>query len=283
MEQSTLQENLNQTQPTNLQGFLTAEELNSLENKYADDFSFHMESLQHKFVVLKHPGEKKVCVKRAIDSSRYHPAGQRKLKKRIHQRLGAYPATDGILVTTTVAEFDTNRKCYEGKSRLSAWESINREGRGFTDELNKWRKAHGLKKIRSYVKVLEDQKERHYPHLHIWFPGLKWLAPIAVIQNLWPYGNVDIKRIWNTAPGEYIIKYISKMAGKDMMQVMLYTFHLRLFSTSRGLKYGPERKVDNGWRYSSSGGYFSMKEEIERLVAEGYSITNPTLIQPRGG
>lgn len=282
MKTNTLQENLNQTPPTNLQDFLTAEEINALENEYASAFTYHMEGLQHKFVVLKHPGEKRVCVKRAIESSRYHPAGQRKLKKRIHKRLGAYPAVDGILLTLTIAEFDSNRKYYEGMSRPSAWECINREGREFTDELNKYRKAHGLKKIRGYVKVLEDQKERHYPHLHIWFPGLKWLAPINEIQRLWPYGNVDIKRIWNTAPGEYIIKYISKMAGKDLMQVMLYTFHLRLFSTSRGLKYGPERKQDNGWRYSSSGGYFSMKEEVERLVAEGYSIADPTLIQSRG-
>jgi hypothetical protein len=283
MNQNAFQETFDQTQPRKPLDQLNPEEISSLENKYSDDFVSHMEALQHRFVVLKHPGEKKVCVKRASESSRYSEPGARKLKKRIHQRLGSYAATDGILLTLTIAEFDANRKFYEGMSRLSAWESINREGRGFTDELNKYRKAHGLKKIRAYVKALEEQPARHYPHLHIWFPGLKWLAPISVIQGLWPYGNVDIKRIWNTSPGEYIIKYISKMQGKDSMHVMLWAFHLRLFSTSRGLQYGPEIHADNGWRYSSSGGYFTMKEEVERLIAEGYSVTDPTLIQPRGG
>lgn len=241
-----------------------------------------MDDLFNKLVVLKNPDKKDVVVKRSIQSTRYHKDGQRKIKEKIHKRLAHYPGQNGILLTLTVASSDSPQSSYDGTTRLDAWRGFGYRTRDFMDRLNKWRKAHNLSKVKRYIRVLEDQKDRLYPCPHIWFPGLKWLAPIEEIQRLWPYGNVDIDFIENTTPANYIIKYISKMEGRDFMQVMIWHYRLRLFSTSRNFRYIYKDKSDSGWRFSCSGNRFRVEENIELLVNEGYSHPNSTLIGARG-
>ena len=261
---------------------LRPENFTPLENKYSQAWVSRMGILHDKRVVLKNPREKKVCIKRQIESTRYHPAGQARIKRKIHDRLGASPSENGILLTLTVADLDGGHTFYQGTSRLDAWRGFGYRTREFMDRVNKLRKTHGKRKIRRYIKVLEDQKGRRYPCPHIWFPGLKGLAYVKDVQKLWPYGNVDLKYIQNMTPANYIIKYISKMEGHDFMQAMIWHYRLRLFSTSRDFKYTYQDKPESPWRYSSTGDYFRAKENVELLVQEGYSVIDPTLIQPRG-
>jgi len=221
-------------------------------------------------VVLKHPDTKKFIVKSSLESTRYHDAGRSRTKRKINDCLGSYPVTFGILLTPTTVSPDNESGCYEGMSRPDAWQGIGYRCRSIMDEINKWRKRNGLKKVRAYIKVLEDQKDRLYPCPHIWFPGLKYLAPISMIQKLWPYGNVDIALIWNDSPANYITKYISKMEGREFMQAMMWAYKLRTYSTSRDFQYSHKDRPDSGWRFVFSGGKYSAEEEIRKLVDEGY-------------
>jgi hypothetical protein len=241
-----------------------------------------MEDLFGKLVVLKNRDTKEVIIRRSIQSSRYHPDGQRRLKKKIYNRLSTYPAEGGTLLTLTIADLNNQSGCYEGMDRLIAWKDFGYRVREFMDRVNKSRKARGLKKVKRYIKVLEDQKDRLYPCPHIWFPGLKWLEDIDVLQRLWPYGNVDLKYADSTAPAAYIIKYIAKMNGRDFMQVMIWHFRLRLYTTSRDFVYIYKDEKDSGWRYHFSGGPFSAQESASLLVAQGYTSTQAGQPIPRG-
>ena len=261
---------------------LTPEETDIKILEMADTFGYHMDGLHRKSILLENPKQKKLCPKRASDSSRYTPTGIDHIKEKLHQRLSAYPATFGIMITITVADPPDKQPKYHGKRRIEAWRTVNARGRQFTNETNKWRNRHGLKTVRAYVKVLENQPDRNYPHLHIYFPGLKYLAPIQMMQKLWPEGNVDYEYTQSTSPADYLTKYLSKMDGRDFMNLMLYAFALRLYSNSRGLKYGAIVKTDKGWRFLAAGTHYAIKDQLEQYLRAGYSITSQESIPPRG-
>lgn len=261
---------------------LTPENNRALEDRQCDAFLDYAEERNERRVVLKHPVEKKLIIRRAIESTRYHPSGRERIKRKIHDRLGSYPVDKGILLTLTTADVDNKSGCYEGMSRPDAWQGIGYRWRAFMDEINKWRKRHGKPKIKRFIRVLEDQKGRQYPCPHVWFPGLLYLAPIDVIKKLWPYGNVDIERTWNNSPANYITKYISKMEGRDFMQAMTWAYSLRLYSLSRDYRYVHKDRPLSGWRFDSSGGKYSIEENVRQLIKEGYSVSGASLIYPRG-
>lgn len=241
-----------------------------------------MDALSRRLVILRNDATNQVLIKQSIESSRYHPSGATRLKKRIHTRLNSYPAENGLLLTLTIADRDSEQESYQGLGRVEAWCEFGYRKRYFLDRVNKLRKSHGLPRVKRRIATIEEQHDRHYPHTHIWFPGLKYLAKIEDIQKLWPWGNVDLKVIDNMTPANYIIKYISKMEGKGFMQAMLWYFRLRLFTTTRDFKYIYELKPDNGWKYEMTGEYFRAKEKAEQLTADGYEILGSELIQPRG-
>lgn len=262
---------------------LTPEETDLKVLEMADTFNYYMDGLHRSSILLDNPKQKKMCHKRASDNSRYTQIGIEKIKEKLHKRLSAYPATFGIMITITVADPPEKQPKYDGKKSIEAWRTINARGREFTNEINKWRNRHGLKTVRAYVKVLENQPGRNYPHLHIYFPGLKLLAPIQMMQKLWPEGNVDYEYTQSTSPVNYITKYLSKMDGRDFMNLMLYSFDLRLYSNSKGLKYAAIVKTDKGWKFLSAGTYSAISDQISQYLKAGYSLTNTTLIQARGG
>jgi hypothetical protein len=281
METNALQSTSSQSKPSNRFNLLTTEETNQEIFTLSEKFQYYMHTLDHKFIILTNPKEKMVCSKRASYSSRYTKTGIKKIKDKVRKRLSAYKATFGIMLTLTIADNEHEQKSYQGMLQLDAWEQINKLGREFTDELNKWRKRHNLKKVRAYVKVLEIQPGRYYPHLHIYCPGLKWLAPIRMMQKLWPWSNVDITTTDSTAPGDYITKYLSKMEGKDFFNLMLFSFNLRMYSNSRGLKYSPEIHEDKGWRYSSAGTQRASEDGIDQFIKAGYILVGQPLMEPR--
>ena len=281
---SNLQTHTSETpQPKPSLSLLRTSNSDALGIQISKDWVNRMDTLYNKLVTLYNPTTKEIVTKRSITSTRYSPEGQRKLKDKINKRLGTYPAEGGILLTLTIAGLDTGQTSYEGMSRQEAWQRIGYAGRYFMDRVNKLRKARGLSKVKRYVAVLEDQPGRHYPHKHFWFPGLKWLGNIKEIQELWPWGNVDEDYIDSSSPASYIIKYISKMEGKDLMLAEMWYYRLRLFSTSRNFRYIYRDETDSGWRFWHSGGPNSTKEKIDLLIDEGYSIVTTSLIQPRGG
>jgi hypothetical protein len=254
----------------------------SLERRIADQFTRYCSDRHDKLVVLKDPTTMKISIKTSLEPTRYHPKGQERIKEKIHRRLGHYQPENGLLMTLTYRGEDTSSKEDPGIPKTEAWRDLGLETRRFMDGVNKWRKAHHLGKVKRYIRVVEDQKARGYPAPHIWFPGLIKLAPIGVLQHLWPCGSLDLKRSWSDRPAAYIQKYITKMDGRYSMMSFMWYYHLRLFSTSRDYVYQTENVAASKYRFSGAGGYFRTKELVEQLIAEGYSCSDPRLIQPRG-
>lgn len=246
-------------------------ELDLAENEFCDLFASKMDELKRDKVILKNPRDKTFAVHSAVEKSRYHPKGQRRIKKRIHQRLGHFPYCGGVLIDLTVADPDREEDVYRGKHRLLAWQDSGSGWRYFMDRVNKYRKAHGLSKVKRYIRVVEDQPGREFPCPHIWFPNLKHLAPIEVLQRLWPYGNVDLQYRDSESPATYIIKYLTKMEGKGFMQAMIWYFHLRMFSTSRDYKYSPDHSAPSPWRFHCSLHQSAVQGAVDMLTHEGYS------------
>jgi len=258
------------------------DDIHPFENKACDDYASYRDKRSRQLIGLWNREEKKAYVKTADDSTRYSKEGQRKIKREIKCRLGNYPTQGGVLITLTYLGTDTTKEGVTGTSRPGAWWGIGYASRYLMDGVNKWRTRNGYKKVWYYIRVMEDQKGRGYPAPHIWFPGLQFLAPIDVLKGLWPYGDVDVKRIDGIAPATYICKYITKMEGKDFMLAMMKGFGTRFFSTSRSFKYRPKEKFDSGrWVFAFSNP--TLKDGCQRLLEQGYSVADPHLILGRGG
>lgn len=254
----------------------------SLEERIADHFTRFCSDRHDKFIVTKNPETMKLSIKTQLEQTRYHKKGQERIKEKIHRRLGHYQPENGLLMTLTYRGEDASSKGRLGIPKTEAWRDLGSETRRFMDGVNKWRKAHGLRKVKRYIRVVEDQKARGYPAPHVWFPGLIRLAPIGVLQGLWQWGSLDLKRSWSDRPAAYIQKYIAKMEGRYSMMSFMWYYHLRLFSTSRDYVYQTEEVAASKYRFSGAGGYFRTKELVGLLIAEGYSCSDPHLITSRG-
>jgi hypothetical protein len=93
---------------------------------------------------------------------------------------------------------------------------------------------------------------------------------------------VDYQYTDSTSPGNYITKYLSKMDGRDIMNVMLFTFGLRLYSNSHGLRYAPEIKKETKWKFHSAGKTFQVYDQVNQFLKAGYSLVGRILLEPRG-
>jgi hypothetical protein len=149
-------------------------------------------------------------------TSRYFPEGRRRIKGRIFGRLGPYGSTNGILLTLT---FDPKKI-----SRADAWANIGKEKSRFMNHVNVWRRRKGWVKAK-YLSVVEYQKGTGYPHIHMVFPKLRYLAELDVLTAIWGQADnsVDISPEHglgykdNFHVAGYICKYISKMDNWDIL------------------------------------------------------------------
>ncbi len=83
---------------------------------------------------------------------------------------------------------------------------------------------------------MEVQSGTGYPHVHLVFPYLKWLAPIAWMTEQWGQAenSVDYKIKDSMSPVSYVCKYISKLEGwSDLALSYLWVNRTRLYSMSR--------------------------------------------------
>ncbi len=161
--------------------------------------------------------------------SRYFDEGRRKIRKNLRRRLSGTSAK-GILMTCTV---DTKR--YDV---VEAWQVIWKQFKKLRDALNQYRmRDMGAKSRLRYVAVLEQTK-RGYPHLHVFFPGLKYLVDdLSRLDTWWPMGGkggVDVEASSQSySASGYVLKYVGKMAGwSDMSMAFLWAFHIRLYNLS---------------------------------------------------
>ena len=161
-------------------------------------------------------------------SSRYFEDGRKRIKRKIRKRLGHRQSMRGVLLTLT----------YDPKkiSKVKAWLEYGKHVRAFLDALNKYRARRGWKKRLGYLWVVEVMKGTGYPHLHIFFPGLKWLAPKEYLSQAWEWGFTRVEGTRTINGASYVCKYISKLEGwNELALALLWLGKSRLYSFSRWL------------------------------------------------
>jgi hypothetical protein len=282
MENQTLQSNSSYELPKDHEDILREAETNQKILSMYDKFYSHMDKLHHKTILLENPEQKKLYAKRAFDDSRYSSKGKQKIKTEMRRRLKYYPASCAWLVTLTIADKYQPSGAYRGMTQLEAWKKVGPCVADFMDEWNKLRARRGFKKRLIYFKVPEVQPGRNYPHIHILIPGLRVIGDFKEIQNLWPYGNADFKYVDQASPANYITKYISKMDGDDFANLMLYTYHLRMFSMAKGFKYPLKDKNKNDFKFFMAITHASIEKYLYKIMKAGYEQEIERLTEPRG-
>ena len=171
--------------------------------------------------------------------SRYFDDGRLNMSRKIKKRLGKYNKVPGLMETLTYAP--------KIISKPEAWRNFGKDTRRFLNDINQYRKRRGWRRLH-YLWVVEVQPETGYPHVHIFFPNLKWLAPVSIIGSSWGKGRANIespKKIRTNCAG-YISKYLRKMDGwSDKHLALLWSGKCRMYGFSRGFspkieKKGPE-------------------------------------------
>jgi len=206
-----------------------------------------------------------LCVSGAA-SSRYFEPGRDFIRRKLHKRLPKQ-SIPGVMLTLTV-----NPKRY---TQLDGYGQIWRQVRLFRARLASWRKRNGMKPTLEYIAVIEQQKNG-YVHMHVVFPGLKWLAPKHLISSWWAMGSTNIEGPRPCSPIHYACKYISKLKGWDTSSLAcLWWTKARLYSMSQNFYSAVEKALPSGWQLSKIVRAVAWQSESlpdELNICEGYII-----------
>jgi len=210
-----------------------------------------------------------LCVSGAA-SSRYFEAGRDFIRRKLHKRLPKQ-SVPGVMLTLTV-----DPKRY---TQLDGYGQIWGQFRLFRARLASWRRRNGLKQTLEYIAVVEQQKNG-YVHLHVVFPGLKWLAPKGLISSWWAMGSTNIKGPRPCSPIHYACKYISKLKGWDTSSLAcLWWTGARLYSMSQNFYGAVEKAAASGWAVSKIVGAV---EWMSKNLADKLNICEGFIIGPDG-
>ncbi|MGB5925205.1 MAG: hypothetical protein WBH01_03830 [Dehalococcoidia bacterium] len=193
------------------------------------DFEVYKGRIGRTHVILRNRGEPSVVkVMPTSCRSRYFDDGRLYMSRRIRRRLGRYNKVPGLMETLT---YDTKRI-----GKREAWASFGQDTRRFLNAVNQYRKRRGWRRLQ-YLWVVEVQPGTGYPHVHIFFPKLRWLAPLEIINGNWRQGraNVESPKKMKVNCAAYISKYLRKMEGwLDLHLALLWRGKCRMYGFSRG-------------------------------------------------
>ncbi|MFC1952867.1 hypothetical protein ACFLWR_01890 [Chloroflexota bacterium] len=191
-------------------------------------FLDYITSLDDKRILISNLNDSKIGkLLKASDASRYFPVGRKRIKAKIYKRLGRWNNCPGVLLSLTFAP--------EQISRREAWLDCRKMAREFMNRVNRWRKRHGMSKAK-FLSCIEAQPGTGYPHIHIVFPYLRWIAPIDFLTQTWgqDVNSVDVTVKDSISPVSYVCKYITKLEGwSDLALSYIWTNRTRLYSMSR--------------------------------------------------
>ncbi|MFC1861258.1 hypothetical protein ACFLYL_03155, partial [Chloroflexota bacterium] len=193
-------------------------------------------------VILNHKTQLTVLkILPAKSRCRYFDEGRSYLSRKIRRRLGKYEKVPGLMQTLT---YDPKRI-----SKIKAWASFGKDTRCFINAVNQYRKRRGWRRLH-YLWIVEVQPGTGCPHVHIFFPKLKWIAPISIINGNWRHGRANVespKRI-KVNCAAYISKYLRKMrCWSDEHLALLRRGKCRMYGFSRGFSMKEEKAVSE-WR-----------------------------------
>jgi hypothetical protein len=210
-----------------------------------DNYIKDLEGSQKLFAHIKNEGQglEALIVIDRVSGSRYFPEGRAKIRRKIQKRMKK-KKEKGIYLVFTV---DTKRY-----SMIEAWDNIWENFKLWRDAINIYRKRHmNAKENLRYVAVLEQHKSG-YPHLNVFFPGLRILvkqADFDKITEWWKMGGpngVEVERERKPqSVCSYVLKYVSKMEGwtKECFAI-LWHYRIRLWNMSHSFY---DEKIPSGW------------------------------------
>lgn len=173
--------------------------------------------------------------------SRYFDDGRLYMSRKIRRRLGKYERVPGLMETLT----------YDPKKirKQEAWASYGKDTRRFINAVNQYRRRRGWHRTH-YLWVVEVQSGTGYPHVHIFFPNLRFLAPLYILSGNWKQGraNMEKPKKIKVNCAAYISKYLRKMRGwSDLHLALLWSGKCRMYSFSRGFSAKAE-KQESEWQ-----------------------------------
>jgi hypothetical protein len=206
------------------------------------DFKLYKGRIDTTNIILNKKGDPSVIkIIPATVKSRYFEDGRLNISRSIKKRFGRFKKVPGLMLTLT---YDPKRT-----GKQEAWASFGKDTRRFLNSVNQYRKRRAWKRLH-YFWVVEVQKQTGYPHVHIFFPNLKWLAPVKIINGNWRQGRANIaspKQLKVNCIG-YICKYLNKMKGwTDLHLALLWIGKGRMYGFSRGY-LPPKPKKESDWQ-----------------------------------
>lgn len=217
--------------------------LNLIEiHEIIDKFEEYLRKTEIKFLVFAHKKKPEAVLISAKCGSRYFKEGRKRLKKRIRKRLKRVKLKKCVLLTLT----------YDPKliTIKEAWERYGRHVRDLLNAINELRRRRGFKRRLIYLWVVEQHKNG-YPHVHIVFPGLKFLVEKERIARLWGWGFIRVEQARDVGDViGYVLKYVTKLEGWNRLGLaMLKRFRGYLYRLSRFfyLKSKTVSKSESEW------------------------------------
>jgi hypothetical protein len=223
------------------------------------DFLEHKGRIKRINVVLQRlDAPKKLMIVQAKDKSRYFDEGRSLMSWRIKKRLGRFQSVPGLMETLTYDPKKTGKQ--------EAWKKFGKDTRRFLNSINQYRKRRGWHRLH-YLWVVEVQKQTGYPHVHIFFPNLRWLAPSKVMSSNWEAGraNIESPKKIRVNCAAYISKYLRKMHGwTDLHLALLWNGGCRMYGFSKGFSIKEEKKPREWqrWNIVESNDINSLKQSL---------------------
>jgi hypothetical protein len=219
---------------------LVNSKINVKPEELTEEFRYYKQRISRQVVVLQHKEDRsRLLVLRPWRKSRYFEVGRWSIKRRLKRRLQGLWQVTGVMLTLT---YDPKRI-----SRVEAWSRYGADVRRFLNALNAFRRKKGFRRL-SYLWVVELQPGTGYPHIHVFFPKLKWLASKGYLQSLWDLGWSRVEKARTINGVSYICKYVTKLKGWDEeSQALLWAFRGRLYSLSQKF-YVPRAPGSPKWQ-----------------------------------
>ncbi|GAJ11711.1 unnamed protein product, partial [marine sediment metagenome] len=200
------------------------------------------------------------------DSSRYFKGGRKKAKRNLRKRFGKNYSAPGTFVTLTYE--------HEALSRWEAWDRVRVDIKRFLHDITMRYKRAGRKSPR-YIWVIEEQSKTGYPHVHIFYPKLKWLLKKEDVQLLWNVGRTRVEYADNVHIGGYVCKYITKMGGwSDEALSFIWKNRIRMYSYSRCYKMPMEDKLPSEWAFCISTNRARINDNLSHILRAIPEIDN---------
>ena len=224
----------------------------------AEEFAEYIDELAEKRVLLRHREEpERGLIIKPSDSSRYFERGKWKAQRNIMTRFGKNYTAPGTFVTLT---YD-----HEEYSRWPAWDRLQKDLKRLKHDIT-MRYRRQERPSPRYLSVIEEQSKTGYPHVHLFYPKLRWLLKKEDLQGLWGVGWTRVEYAKNVNMGRYICKYITKMGGwSDEALAFIRKRKIRLYSYSRCYKLPVEDKEPSEWAFLTA--------TTRRLIEENLSLT----------